>query len=301
MFRLTNDKIEKSGLIEIFNAFEKDEKIYIFMEYAPGKSLRTLMNKSNYLSISEALYITKILLTTINSLHNSFEQKIIHRDLKPENIIISDNLTDIKIIDFGISTSLKKNNDDLNIGETNEKYIFGTYSYITPQILEAKGMKQEQKKDLIKRIGVQFDLYAIGVILFEMLMGEKPYITKDEQKLDVLQEARDYDIKSLSSIKTAIPVAVENIILRLMASKEHSSYDNDSDIIKSYAIRQSPVPMYKNCTEVINDINNVLALYEKNKPIPKEELLRPSLERNYQKSIQKIFNIKRNKLRFYET
>jgi serine/threonine-protein kinase len=70
-----------------------------------------------------------------------------------------------------------------SVAKTNEEEIYGTFQYLTPQILELRGKKQkEEKEKIIKKIGFQFDFYAIGIIFYEMLTGEKPYKYREEDE-----------------------------------------------------------------------------------------------------------------------
>jgi len=311
MCRLWDVKVNIQGVARIFKFFTEENKYYIIMEYASGQTLRQMITQNGALTVVESLYIMKSLLYTIYKIHSAFEQKLIHRDLKPENIIISNDRLTIKIIDFGVSSSLhtKKNRSNAIIkGESLENEIYGTFSYLTPQILEAKGMAKDKRKELIDAIGIQFDLYALGVIFYEMLMGAKPFISEENETTQALYNSKKYDIKPISTIKTFIPAAVENIIIRLMASKKYDSKSNpveqkqetDDSKPQAHKNNDNKILMYTSAKEAYDDVTTIISYYEDNKEVPNEPLLLDPDEREYQKNLSKIFAVKKIRSKIYE-
>jgi serine/threonine-protein kinase len=156
---------------------DQNECIIIVMEFIDGQSLRQILDQHGYLSVKEGLYIILKVVEAINSLHR-LQHKIIHRDLKPENIMITKDFTEIKIIDFGISSVV-------NIHEhkalTSEDTLYGTYAYMSPDIyrmaqyVDSKKRKGEVVNDHAEMITEQFDFHSIGVILYETITGTKPF------------------------------------------------------------------------------------------------------------------------------
>jgi serine/threonine-protein kinase len=106
MYRLKSAKSIRY-LAEIFDRIMIDDTIYIIMEYVEGETLAKMIAKNEKLTVKESLYILKKILLVLQDLHHSYQEIIIHRDLKPGNIMISKDRTEVKIIDFGISTSIK--------------------------------------------------------------------------------------------------------------------------------------------------------------------------------------------------
>jgi serine/threonine-protein kinase len=251
--------------------------IIIVMEYIDGISLHDHLAKVDYFSVREATYYFARILDGIKELH-SFNEKIIHRDLKPENIMLTKDLMQVKIIDFGISSVMI---DSTLSGEkkivTNEETIFGTYPYISPDL---KKMFKKTPVEREKLISVQFDFFPLGVIFYEMLMGEKPFKTADENDISVIGLPLKYDMMCISDINPNIPTTLENIIFRCLASK-------DSDL--KYR--------YQSVNEIINDLNN----YNKD---PQKgafaKLLKPKNERTLQ--LYNAFNVIQQKQheKFYE-
>lgn len=245
------------------------------MEYVDGISLRTYLNTHAYLSIDESLYFFEKMLIGVKELHN-FKQKIIHRDLKPENILLSHDLRQVKIIDFGIS-SVVEVKEDSNEVLTNESALYGTYPYISPDIFLVGDKKNDNAKSLISE---QFDFYSLGVILFEMLTGHKPFHAENYNNASVIKLPLRYDIPVMSELNPNINAGIENIIFRCMASKGED---------KKYR--------YHSVQEIINDVqrlkkNSINGIEEK--------LLKPRKNRTLQS--KNVFDVNKqiDHEKFYE-
>lgn len=236
-----------------FPSTESKDKIIFSMEYVDGPSLTKLIKDRGALSIIEALSIFKKIILGVNYMHDR-ERTIIHRDLKPENILLSKDLLDVKISDFGIASvveNIDSNNYNVLSKETN---VFGTIPYISPDVLDNK---------LRIRISKQLDFHALGIIFYEMLVGSKPLEIYDENDQSVIRYFKDFDILPMKNINPKFINEIENIFLRLTASKE-----NDKKF------------RYSNCHEILDDIEkleNSLASRSEN-----SELLVPLSKRQYQ-------------------
>lgn len=133
---------------------------YMVMEYAPGKSLARWL-KSETVTTERVVHVVEQVLSALIEAH---EAGIVHRDLKPENIIITRSGQDhdfVKLLDFGIARMV---NEGSTRGLTREGEVFGTPHYMAPE--QAQGASD---------IGPAADLYAVGIMLFEMLTGECPF------------------------------------------------------------------------------------------------------------------------------
>jgi serine/threonine-protein kinase len=250
------------------------------MEYIDGISLHAHLEKVGSLSVRESIFYFSKILEGIKELH-SFNEKIIHRDLKPENIMLSKDLMHVKIIDFGISSvviesSINESKSNKKI-ITNEESIFGTYPYISPDL---KRMSRKSKTERDNFISTQFDFFPLGVIFYEMLMGEKPFKFPHENDPGIIDLPLKYDMMCISDINPNISPAIENIIFRCIASK-------DSDLKFRY----------QSINQIISDLKN----YESDKEKTSfTKLLKPKNERTLQ--LSNVFNVQEQKLRekFYE-
>ena len=259
------------NLAKTYNVVVTDnDDIILIMDYIDGVTLRSYLNRHGALTPKVALNIFKKMLNGIKQLHR-FKQQIIHRDLKPENIMVSHDLSKVVIVDFGISSVVKV---DIKEVMTNEPNLYGTASYILPDLLEVYGKKGQ------KQISVQSDFYSLGVILYEMIMGALPFeqVKDDNGELDkraTIKLPLRYDLANISA-NPSIPPSLENIIFKCMACKP-------ADIKHRY----------EDIDEIINDVNNCLPLLDKRvDPTP---LLKPVSQRFLQSNPYiDISNIKQN-------
>lgn len=240
-------------------------KIIFSMEYIDGPSLTKLIKDRGALSIVEALSIFKKIVLGVNYMHNR-ERTIIHRDLKPENILLSKDLLDVKISDFGVASVIHNVDNEKRVLSL-EQSVFGTIPYISPDVYD----KNERKK-----ISTQLDFHALGIIFYEMLVGYKPLEIEDETDPSVIKYFTMYDITPMKKINSKFVNEIENIFLRLTASKE-----NDTKF------------RYNNCFEILDDISKVEAVISNKEKEGK--LLVPVCERHFQNidlfKIQKYENL----------
>jgi eukaryotic-like serine/threonine-protein kinase len=147
-------KLNHPGVMKVYPNDERHDP-YIVMEWVPGRLLRNLLAEQRKLPVDRAI---KIVLQICKALEHIHSHGVIHRDLKPENIMIDDQ-DNIKIIDFGISA---------NIGARRITFAkltdtMGTPDYISPE--QVRGGRGDARSDV----------YAVGVMLYEMLTGSVPF------------------------------------------------------------------------------------------------------------------------------
>ena len=156
-------KLRNDNIINIYDAgiiSDADDLAYFVMEYVPGGDLEDYLNsfaKSNIqMPMSRALKIMKQILMGLNTLHSS-NPPIVHRDLKLNNILLNYSPKgdiEIKISDFGVAKELTTNLSDID--------IVGTRPYMAPESFK-------------KNISPMTDIYAVGVIFYQLLTGHYPY------------------------------------------------------------------------------------------------------------------------------
>lgn len=236
------------------------QMIVFSMEYLDGGNLKQLVRKRGNLSLYETISIFKKIIKGLNFMHEQ-KRTIIHRDLKPENILLSKDLIDVKISDFGIA-SVIQNTEQNSLILSDEKDVYGTIAYITPDIL-----KKQNGKIIISK---QFDFHALGIIFYEMLVGEKPFYLEDENDVSVISYFQKYDINPLKKANLLLYDAVENIFLRLTSSRHTDS-----------------IKRYESCSEILRDIEKLEASLLL-KTIKEEKSLLSYDQRHYQKT--KLFD-----------
>jgi eukaryotic-like serine/threonine-protein kinase len=147
-------KLDHPGVMKVISGDERSQ-IYMVMEWVEGRLLRQILNEQGKLPIERAVRISLGILNALDYIHG---HGVVHRDLKPENIMV-DADDRIKLIDFGIAA----NAGSRRITFTKLSQTMGTPDYISPE--QVKG----------KRGDARSDLYALGVMLYEMLTGQVPF------------------------------------------------------------------------------------------------------------------------------
>ena len=183
---------------------------YITMEFLPSGNLSDLIRgeKSTGLDLRARLSILKEIAEGIAYAH---EMGIIHRDLKPENILLSKE-GHIKISDFGLARSLFEDKGLTRTGET-----VGTPCYMAPE--QFRGEK----------IDGRADIYAFGILAFEMLSGERPFYSANYRALADLHML--YPLPKLQSKNFRIHSSLERIVRRCTEKKASDRYQNAHQVV----------------------------------------------------------------------
>ncbi len=192
-------KLAHPNIIEIFDQGElEDGTIYLVMELLVGESLAALVERGR-VPLDQAL---PQWIQIARALARAHDFEVIHRDLKPENIFLAraaDGSEIVKLLDFGIARSLQ----DPRLTGAGE--VFGTPQYMAPERITST------------EAGPAADLYAVGVIMFEMLTGQLPFDAPDIASffLKHMKEAPP----SPRSFDDSIPEAIDRLVLQLMAKE----------------------------------------------------------------------------------
>lgn len=147
-------KLDHPGVMKVYRDDERC-RVYMVMEWVEGRLLRQILNDEAKLSPERATHITVRICEALEYIHS---QGVVHRDLKPENVMV-DTEDRIKLIDFGIAASRRERR--LTYGRFTR--AMGTPDYVSPE--QIKSRKSDARSDI----------YALGVIFYEMLTGELPF------------------------------------------------------------------------------------------------------------------------------
>jgi serine/threonine protein kinase/Tfp pilus assembly protein PilF len=200
----------------ICNIFEIDEtddgQLFIAMGYYEGQTLKEKIsgvgeNGGSPLPIHEAINITIQIAEGLNKAH---QKDIVHRDIKSANIMITDEGV-VKILDFGLAklrgtTKLTK-----------EGTTLGTVAYMSPE--QASGDKVDHRSDI----------WSLGVILYEMITGQLPF--KGDYEQAVMYAIMNEEPESVTSLRTGIPLELENIINKALSKNISERYQHIEDLL----------------------------------------------------------------------
>ena len=146
------------NIVDVQDHFVQGRSHYIVMEWVDGRSAKDLLDEERYLDNEVAAYIT---LYTAKALKYAHSKGIVHRDIKPGNILISKR-GEIKLADFGIASSQRQEQKDETL--TADGMTLGTPAYMAPEQFENS-----------RTVDYRADLYSLGIMMYEMLTGLKPF------------------------------------------------------------------------------------------------------------------------------
>ncbi len=205
--------LEHSAIVPIYDFDEHDGQPYIVMRYMPGGSLAERLEKGS-LTLTEAAAILHQLAPALDEAH---ERGIVHRDLKPGNILL-DRRGDPYLADFGIV----KLAEGAATALTASGGSMGTPAYVSPE--QARGIAQLDGRS---------DIYTLGVILFEMLTGERPYQADTPIGLAVMHIMEP--VPQICDRKRHLPPACQTVISKAMAKEREARYATTGELAAAAA------------------------------------------------------------------
>jgi serine/threonine protein kinase len=200
-------KITHKYVCRMFDLSKFEKTPYITMEYVSGEDLKTTLRRVGPLSTGKAVYIAK---QVCDGLVEAHKLGVVHRDLKPQNIMI-DKQGHAHIMDFGIARSMKTK------GVTTSGMMIGTPDYMSPEQVEGKP------------VDVRADIYAMGVILYEMSTGTTPF--QGETALSVAIKHTREKPRNPREINDQIPVQLSTIILKCMEKNREKRYQDVPELL----------------------------------------------------------------------
>jgi serine/threonine protein kinase len=209
-------RVEHPNVIYITDfGYTEDGSVYLVMEYLEGKGLDELICHQTRLPVNRAL---PILIQTADALHHAHQQKVVHRDLKPENILLTNvrgQKDFVKILDFGIAKLREPEFD--NVALTMKGQVFGTAEYMSPE--QATGEPLDGRSDL----------YAVGVLAYEMLTGDPPFLGAPMEVLRA--HVKTPPLAPSTKLRDHhIPLALDALVLRCLAKDPAQRYQNGAEL-----------------------------------------------------------------------
>ncbi len=193
-------KLEHPHIAAILDAYSDPELTYVAMEYVPGTSLQAFARPGSLMAIEDAIEIG---FKCCGALDYAYRQGIVHRDLKPSNILV-DHGTDIKVADFGAAF--------IRGAQHTQMLDVGTPSYASPE---------QVRGDPLTYLS---DIYSLGVVLFALLTGSKPFEASSTMAL--LHRVLKDDPPAPSSRRPGISAELDAIVLRAMAKAPEERFSD---------------------------------------------------------------------------
>ena len=198
--------LNQEGVVKAYGLEKYQNTLVMFVEDFGGESLK-ILTKNKPFSLGEFLSIAIKVATRLGQIHSA---QIIHKDINPANIVLNPETQQLKIIDFGISTRLTRENPTLK----NPKVLEGTLAYISP----------EQTGRMNRSLDYRTDFYSLGVTFYELLTVKLPFETDDDLELVHCHIAKQPLLPS--EINPFIPPVLANIVMKLMAKNAEDRYQS---------------------------------------------------------------------------
>jgi eukaryotic-like serine/threonine-protein kinase len=203
-----------------------DGRTFVAMEFLEGESLAALIARGGRLEIRRAVHIARQVASALGSAH---QQGVVHRDIKPENIFLvrRDDDDFVKVVDFGISKSIRPEQDGEESPRlTQTGMVLGTPLYMSPE--QARG-----DDELDHRI----DVYALGVILYEMVTAEVPF--RGTNYLNILSQVVSDEPIPPSQLNPQVSPDLEAVILKAMEKDRDERYQSMEEMAADLSVVQS--------------------------------------------------------------
>lgn len=195
------------NIVKIYDVGFNEQIQFIVMEYIDGISLAEYIKLQGVLKWKDAVYFT---IQILRALQHAHDRGIVHRDIKSQNVMMLPDGT-IKVMDFGIARFNRETDKTLS-----EKAI-GSVHYISPE--QARGEMTDEKSDI----------YSVGVMLYEMLTGQKPF--DGETPVAIALQHMQTPPKPLREINSSIPEGLEEITLKAMQKEPSMRYQTAGEMI----------------------------------------------------------------------
>ena len=195
------------NIVEVYDVGECENTQYIVMEYIKGPTAKELLFRRGSLEVKEAV---DFMLQLSHGIAKAHAQGIIHRDIKPQNILVKADGT-IKVSDFGIAQA----GDALQLTKVDS--VMGSVHYLAPELVRGEGASQ------------QSDIYAMGIIFFEILTGNPPF--DGDMPVEIAMKQLKDQTPSVKEFNPNIPNSIVNIINKATAKNTANRYRHVDEMI----------------------------------------------------------------------
>ena len=220
-------------VVGVFDQGDDEGTVFLAMEYVPGHTLRDVIRKEAPMSPTRALSLIDPVLSALAAAHRA---GLIHRDVKPENVLIADDGR-VKVADFGLAKAISSDTQHTATGGV----LIGTVSYLAPELVI------DGKSD------ARADVYAAGVVLYEMLTGRKPH--EGESPIAVAYKHVHEDVPPPSEEMPGLPPYVDALVARA-TSRDRNNRPADAGVFlhQVHRVRQALAEGIADDPELTSDL-----------------------------------------------
>jgi len=216
-------RLTHGHVVGVYDQGRDGENVYLAMELVRGRTLRDILRQYGPLTPEQAMVFLDPILEALAAAHAA---GFVHRDIKPENVLVSHDGR-VKVADFGLARALSSGTQSVTQG-----MIIGTVAYLSPEQVE-KGEADGRS-----------DLYAAGILLFEMVTGQVPH--EGESPLSIAYQHVNSDVPPPSSLRPGLPAEVDALVVtatrRDPAQRYQSAQDFLADARRVRAMLPAPRP-----------------------------------------------------------
>ena len=235
-------KLSHGNLIPVFDAGLVGGELFLAMDFVEGRDLRAVWNrcakKQVAFPIDVAVYIVKELCRGLGYAHSFPDLNLVHRDVSPPNVLVS-YTGEVKLTDFGLASST------LKLEKTAPGIIYGKVAYMSPE--QARGEKLDGRSDM----------YATGIVLWELLTGRQLFPPGKDQPQDLLSRAKNPEPPRPSKRAPRVPTELDDICLKALAAEKADRYATCDDMrmaLQSWLAQNAPTTDGTRMAQFLQDL-----------------------------------------------
>jgi serine/threonine protein kinase len=202
---VTLARLNHPNIATLYAFLRQGNDFFMMMEYVPGETLGNLISRSGAIPCAQAL---PLFCQALEGIHHAHSMGIIHRDLKPSNLMFTTNGS-IKVMDFGIARALTSGR------MTRTGHLIGTLEYMAPELIQGQGGD------------VRSDIYALGLLLYEMLTGRLPFQIDNDYAL--MKSHMETPPPGPRTFAQHLPDNIDSILLKALEKRPEARYQSAAE------------------------------------------------------------------------